>query len=170
MDWNRPRPVSLKGLASVFSASLLTPPRDGKVRDMGQRAYAIVSAEYLNFNCRVGYHFTALDSFVGAQQNDNYISFRFHGGAATEDRRQLRAELIERLLTDLGFSVERTGDQVSAFLKKYPAPQMLELLEELGRLILFTRQMDMLMSGRPMVEWLAQAYAAKNYNLSENGE
>ncbi|MCB2193946.1 MAG: pyruvate, phosphate dikinase, partial [Deltaproteobacteria bacterium] len=83
VDWNRPRPVSLKGLASVFSGSLLTPPNDGKVRDMGQRAYAIVSAEYLNFNCRVGYHFTALDSFVGTQQNDNYISFRFHGGAAT---------------------------------------------------------------------------------------
>lgn len=169
VDWNRPRPVSLKGLASVFSASLLTPPKDGQVRDMGQRAYAIVSAEYLNFNCRVGYHFTALDSFCGNQQNDNYISFRFHGGAATEDRRQLRAELIERLLADMGFSVERTGDQVSAFIKKYPAEMMLGLLEELGRLILFTRQMDMLMSGRPMVDWLAQAYAAKNYNLAANG-
>ncbi|MFH2128716.1 MAG: PEP/pyruvate-binding domain-containing protein, partial [Pseudomonadota bacterium] len=169
VDWNRPRPVSLKGLASVFSASLLTPPKDGQVRDMGQRAYAIVSAEYLNFNCRVGYHFTALDSFCGNQQNDNYISFRFHGGAATEDRRQLRAELIERLLTDMGFSVERTGDQVSAFIKKYPAEMMLGLLEELGRLILFTRQMDMLMNGRPMVDWLAQAYAAKNYNLAANG-
>ena len=46
---------------------------------------------------------------------------------------------------------------------------MLGLLEELGRLILFTRQMDMLMSGRPMVDWLAQAYAAKNYNLAANG-
>ncbi|MBU4565492.1 MAG: hypothetical protein KMY53_10535 [Desulfarculus sp.] len=169
VDWNRPRPVSLKGLASVFSASLLTPPKDGQIREMGQRAYAIVSAEYLNFNCRVGYHFTALDSFCGNQQNDNYISFRFHGGAATEDRRQLRAELIERLLTDMGFSVERTGDQVSAFIKKYPPEMMLGLLEELGRLILFTRQMDMLMSGRPMVDWLAQAYAAKNYNLAANG-
>ncbi|MBU1276405.1 MAG: pyruvate, phosphate dikinase [Proteobacteria bacterium] len=169
VDWNRPRPVSLKGLASVFSASLLTPPKDGQVRDMGQRAYAIVSAEYINFNCRVGYHFTALDSFCGAQQNDNYISFRFHGGAATEDRRQLRAELIERLLSDMDFSVERTGDQVSAFIKKYPAGRILELLEELGRLVLFTRQMDMLMSGRPMVDWLAQAFAEKNYNLASNG-
>lgn len=169
VDWNRPRPVSIKGLASVFSASLLTPPKDGQIRDMGQRAYAIVSAEYLNFNCRVGYHFTALDSFCGPQQNDNYISFRFHGGAATEDRRQLRAELIERLLTDMEFSVERTGDQVSAFMKKYPTGRMLEVLEELGRLILFTRQMDMLMSGRPMVEWLAQAYAEKNYNLAAKG-
>ena len=164
VDWNRPRPVSAKGLVSVFSGSLLTPPNSG-MRDMGQRAFAIVSAEYLNFNCRVGYHYTALDSFCGPQQNDNYVSFRFHGGAATEDRRQLRAELIERMLGDMGFGVERTGDRVSAFIKKRPAAQTERILEELGRLILFTRQMDMLMSGRHMVDWLAQAFAEKNYNL-----
>jgi len=165
VDWNRPRPVSAKGLVSVFSNSLLTAPNGGALRDMGQRAFAIISAEYLNFNCRVGYHYTALDSFCGPQQNDNYISFRFHGGAATEDRRQLRCELIERLLSELGFGVERNGDRVSAFLKKYPADQTSRILEEMGRLILFTRQMDMLMSGRNMVDWLARAFADKNYNL-----
>ena len=69
----------------------------------------------------------------------------------------------------MDFSVERTGDQVSAFIKKYPAERIQDLLEELGRLILFTRQMDMLMSGRPMIDWLAQAYAAKNYNLAAEG-
>ncbi|MCB2227061.1 MAG: hypothetical protein KQH53_10325 [Desulfarculaceae bacterium] len=173
VDWAKPRPISAKGLASVFSGTLLNPPNgSGGLRDMGQRAYAIVSAEYLNFNCRVGYHYTALDSFCGPQQNDNYISFRFHGGAATEDRRRLRCELIERLLSELGFSVECQGDQVSAFLKKHPAESTAAILEELGRLILFTRQMDMLMSGRPMVDWLARAFAAKNYNLdpSQQGE
>jgi pyruvate, water dikinase len=144
---------------------LLTPPNGGGLRDMGQRAYAILSAEYLNFNCRVGYHFTALDSFCGPERNDNYVSFRFHGGAATEDRRQLRAELIARLLGEQGFAVERKGDLVSAFLKKYDAAATAAVLEELGRLVLFTRQMDMLMDGRPMLEWLARAYAEKNYNL-----
>ncbi len=170
VDWNRPRPVSAKGLVSVFSNSLLSAPNGGALRDMGQRAFAIISAEYLNFNCRVGYHYTALDSFCGPQPNDNYISFRFHGGAATEDRRQLRCELIERLLSELGFGVERNGDRVSAFLKKYPADVTSRILEEMGRLILFTRQMDMLMSGRNMVDWLAQAFAEKNYNLDTPGE
>jgi len=166
VDWNRPRPVSFKGMASVFSGALLNPPRDGEVREMGQRAYAIVSAEYLNFNCRVGYHFSALDSYCGPVTNDNYISFRFHGGAATADRRQLRAELIERLLKGLGFAVERNGDAVNGFLKKHDARATAAILEELGRLLLFTRQMDMLMDTRQMVDWLARAFVEKNYNLT----
>lgn len=163
--WDRPRPVSLKGLASVFSSSLLTPPNDGKVREMGQRAFAIVSGGYLNFNSRVGYHFAALDCFCGPNQNDNYINFRFVGGAAAEDRRVLRGELIVRIMGEMGFVVERTGDAVSAFLKKYEQEATLEHLKAIGRLILFTRQMDMLMHDRSMVDWLARAFSEGNYNL-----
>jgi pyruvate,water dikinase len=163
--WDRPRPVSFKGLASVFSSSLLTQPNDGKVREMGQRAFAIVSSDYLNFNSRVGYHFAALDCFCGPNQNDNYISFRFVGGAATEDRRVLRGELIVRIMGEMGFMVERTGDAVSAFLKKYDQEATLEHLKAIGRLILFTRQMDMLMHDRRMVDWLARAFREGNYNL-----
>ncbi|MFH0945267.1 MAG: PEP/pyruvate-binding domain-containing protein, partial [Planctomycetota bacterium] len=163
---NGPRPVSVKGLASVFSGSLLTPPKTGQERDIGNRAYAVVGARYLNFNCRVGYHFTALDCYSGAQINDNYISFRFHGGAATEDRRSLRAQMVERILEGLEFAVERNGDAVSAFLKKRPAEEIGKVLAEMGRLILYTRQMDMLMDGPAMVEWLAKAFARGNYGLS----
>lgn len=165
IDWNRPRPVSAKGLFSVFSGSLLTPPHEGQIREIGQRAYAILGTEYLNFNCRVGYHFTALDSYCGPVANDNYVSFHFHGGAATEDRRHLRAELVERLLKGLGFSVEREGDVVSAFLKNYDAGAIAAILEQLGRMVLFTRQLDMLMDNRQMVDWLAGAFTEGNYNL-----
>jgi pyruvate,water dikinase len=165
IHWDRPRPVSFKGLASVFASSMLTPPSDGKVRDMGQKAFAILSGDYMNFNSRVGYHFAALDSFCGPNQNDNYISFRFVGGAATEDRRVLRGELICRILGDLGFRVERTGDAVSAFLKKYEQAPTMEMLATLGRLVLYTRQMDMLMHDMRMVDWLAKAFLDGNYNL-----
>jgi pyruvate,water dikinase len=98
--------------------------------------------------------------------NDNYVSFRFHGGAATEDRRSLRAVLVERILDDLGFNAERTGDAVNAFLKKRAAEEIARVLEEMGRLVLFTRQLDMLMDGPHMVEWLAQAFSRGDYNLT----
>ena len=55
---------------------------------------------------------------------------------------------------------------MNAFQKKRSAEDTAGVLEELGRLILFTRQMDMLMSGRPMVDWLARAFSEKNYNLA----
>jgi pyruvate,water dikinase len=172
IHWDRPRPVSLSGAASVLGRSLLSPPSGAALREMGGRSYAVLGADYLNFNCRVGYHYTALDSFCGPNQNDNYVSFRFHGGAAAEDRRALRAELIERLLRPLGFEVERTGDLVSAFLKKYDQPDTAEIMGEMGRLVLFTRQMDMLMDGPHMVDWLARAFAEGNYDLQRpaNGD
>ena len=166
VNGNGPRPLSVKGLASVFSGSLLTPPKTGHEREIGNRAYAVVGANYLNFNCRVGYHFTALDCYSGTQINDNYIGFRFHGGAATEDRRSLRAQMVERILEGLEFVVERNGDAVSAFLKKRSAEEIGTVLAEMGRLILFTRQMDMLMDGPEMVEWFATAFAKGNYGLS----
>ncbi len=169
VHWDRPRPISFRGLASVFSGALLTPPNDGQVRDMGQKAYAIMSADYLNFNSRVGYHFAALDSFCGPNQNDNYLSFRFAGGAATEDRRVLRVELIGKILEYKGYEINRTGDAISAFLKKYDQEATMEHLREMGRLILFTRQMDMLMHDNRMVNWLAEAFISGNYNL-ETGQ
>ncbi len=165
IHWDQPRPVTVRGLASVFSGAMLNPPADGQVRNMGEKAYAVISEDYLNFNCRVGYHFAALDSFCGPNQNDNYVSFRFKGGAATEDRRARRTELIQRILTPLGFEVQRTGDALSAFLKKYEEKATAEVLTEIGRLVIFTRQMDMLMQDERMVEWLAQAFIQGNYNL-----
>jgi pyruvate,water dikinase len=136
---------------------------------MGEKAFAIVSADYLNFNSRVGYHFAALDCFCGPNQNDNYVSFRFSGGAATEERRNLRAELIGRILAEEGYEISQTGDSVSAFLKKYDPEATLERVRGLGRLILFTRQMDMLTSDRRMVDWLAESFLNGNYNLETSG-
>ncbi|MEW6266406.1 MAG: PEP/pyruvate-binding domain-containing protein [Thermodesulfobacteriota bacterium] len=165
IHWDRPRPVSLRGLASVFSSSMLTPVSDGQLRDMGDSTYAIVSTEYLNFNSRVGYHFAALDSVCGPVLNDNYISFRFQGGAATEDRRTLRAQLIARILDRLGFDIRQKGDLVHVFIKKMDEQVAANLLAELGRLILFTRQMDMLCHDLGMVDYLARAFEAGNFDL-----
>lgn len=87
------------------------------------------------------------------------------GGAATEDRRVLRGELICCILAELGFRVERTGDAVSAFLKKHEQGPTMEMLANVGRLVLYTRQMDMLMHDMRMVEWLTKAFMDGNYNL-----
>jgi pyruvate,water dikinase len=169
IKWDQPRPVSLRGMASVLSSSLFTPVSDGQVRDMGEKAFAIVSPTYLNFNSRVGYHFAALDSVCGPILNDNYVSFRFQGGAATTDRRTLRAELIAEILGSLGFEVRQEADRVQAFLKKLDEAATAQALAALGRLTLFTRQMDMLVHDRRMVGWLVEAFRTGNYNLDRDG-
>ncbi len=54
---------------------------------MGERSYAIISANYMNFSIRLGYHLSMVEAYAGENINDNYIKFFFKGGGSTTDRR-----------------------------------------------------------------------------------
>lgn len=158
-----PRPVELSGLLAVMREQWLSaPPTEDR---FGDKSYAIISDKYMNFSSRVGYHFSVLDAYCGATLNKNYITFAFKGGAADEERRQRRIRAIARILTALHFTVEVTGDRLDARLAKYDCGVIQEKLEELGRLLIYTRQMDMLMASEASVELVAGNFLAGNYSL-----
>ncbi len=156
-----PRPVNLGGFFSVMSRQLLDPPRLGSER-FGDRSYAIVSDVYLNFSSRVGYHYSILDTFCSPNPAKNYINFEFKGGAADEVRRRRRVLAIQRVLVDLGFWVDAVGDRVTARLSKQTAAVTSKRLQALGRLLIRTRQMDMLMADDGMVERMAADLLAES--------
>jgi pyruvate,water dikinase len=52
-------------------------------------------------------------------------------------------------------------------LYKYECPVIEEKLEIVGRLLQFTRQMDMLMRSEASVEAIAKNFLAGNYHLDE---
>ena len=158
-----PRPVELKGFFSVMSEQMLAPGPGGE--RFGDRSYAIISDKYLNLSSRVGYHYAILDSYCGQTINNNYITFSFKGGAADDIRRNRRARSIGRILEELGFVVEVTGDRVNARFQKYECAVIAEKLDLMGRLLQFTRQMDMLMRSEAAVETIANAFLQGNYNL-----
>jgi pyruvate,water dikinase len=160
----KPGPVSIGGFFSVFSRQMLSPPTTHSER-FGDKSYAIVSDKYLNFSSRVGYHFSILDVFCGPEAVKNYINFEFKGGAADDRRRNRRARLIQRILGTLGFWTQVTGDRIQARLGKHPAQRILEVLDQLGRLIIYTRQMDMLMADDASVDKLAECFLAGDYTL-----
>ena len=158
-----PRPVQLSGLLSVMREQLLAAPN---VEDrFGERSYAIISDKYLNFSSRVGYHYSVLDAYCGATVNKNYITFSFKGGAADDVRRSRRVRAIAIVLMGLDFSVEVKGDRVDARLQKYDSPVIQDKLDLIGRLLIFTRQMDMLMTSEISVEAVAKNFLAGNYSL-----
>ncbi len=148
-----PRPVQLSGLLSVMREQMLAAPNVEE--RFGERSYAIISDKYLNFSSRVGYHYSVLDAYCGATVNKNYITFSFKGGAADDVRRSRRVRAIAIVLMGLDFSVEVKGDRVDARLQKYEAPVIQDKLDLIGRLLIFTRQMDMLMTSEASVEAVA---------------
>ncbi len=75
-------PVDLGGFLQVLGQSAIRPPEQ-----FWDKTYAIVGANYVNYACRLGYHFQSVDSYIGDVPEDNYIYFTFKGGAADDIRR-----------------------------------------------------------------------------------
>jgi pyruvate,water dikinase len=159
-----PRPINVRGFLSVVSQQMLTPPNP-VVERFGDRSYAIISDKYMNFSSRVGYHYSILDTYCGQTDMKNYINFQFKGGAADGVRRNRRARLIRNILEAKDFLVEVQGDRVSARFNKQPQQLIIEKLDILGRLIIFTRQMDMLMNTERSIEDLSAQFLNGCYDL-----
>ena len=141
--FRKPRPINMGGFLSVMGQQMANPQGgDGR---FGDKSYAIISDRYLNFSSRVGYHYSVLDAYCGKTLSKNYISFKFQGGAAGETRRIRRCKSIALILEELGFVVKLHGDSLQSRFQKYEAPEIEARLDQLGRLLQVTRQLDMLM-------------------------
>jgi pyruvate, water dikinase len=156
-----PRPVNLGGFMSVMQRSVSGGHTD-KER-FGARSYAIISDRYCNFSSRVGYHYAVTDCWCGQNIHKNYITFHFAGGAADDVRRERRTRCIGKILDSLGFTVTQGGDRLNARLTKREREEICQSLDQLGRLLIVSRQMDMLMSNESMVEELAGKFMRGEY-------
>ena len=119
---------------------------------------AVLSECYCNINLRLGYHFNVIDTYVSDNTDDNYIYFRFVGGVTESQRRQLRAILLKRILENMDFKVTVSGDLVIARLKRWETVRIVKILETLGKLIGFSRQLDTQMQSEESVEHYVDAF------------
>jgi pyruvate,water dikinase len=103
---------------------------------------AIAGRDYLNLSLRLGYHFSVVDAYLGADLQRSHIYFRFVGGLAEAELRVRRANFIRDVLASLDFSVSQKGDLVVGRLKLVAAECLRSALIALGALTTFTRQLD----------------------------
>lgn len=129
-------------------------------------SYAVVARDYLNLSLKFGYHFVILDSLCSDNADENYILFRFAGGAADMDKKLLRADFLKAILERLGFTVEKKGDLVDAELKGEGRTAMVEHLDLLGRLLGTTRLMDMYLKNSTMVETYVEEFMNGRYHFA----
>ena len=153
VPWEGPPPVSLSGFGSIIFQSTRNPQLDPGVRSgMGSRNYFLISKNFCNLSVRLGYHFAMLEANLSDLLTESYISFRFKGGAADEQRRHQRVKVMKTFLEEFDFRIEVKGDALTARVEKQPIAFLKERLTVLGYMLIHTRQIDMVMADPGAVE------------------
>jgi pyruvate, water dikinase len=153
-----PVSVDFKGMMSSLTKTLAEAP--------GMTAYArfnlaVINEAYMNLHLRLGYHFNLVDVRMGPDQVHNHIYFRFVGGVTDLTRRSRRAQLLARILSKHHFKVDTKGDLVVARVLHLPQEEIGRRLQLLGRLIGFTRQLDIQLRRDEDIAQFVEAFSQK---------
>ena len=163
LRWAGPTNIDFQGFFSVLTHVAMSPPDYD--RPLGEGSYFAVSKNYMNFNSRLAYHFATIDAYCSDITNNNYITFSFKGGAASLDRRLNRIKFLIKVLEQLGFVITTNEDLLKASIYKYEQTIMEEKLDLLGRLMCFSRQLDMIMRNDNIINLYAEAFLNENYSF-----
>ena len=128
-----------------------------------------MSADYLHFNLRFGYHFTIVDVMCGDNQAENHCLLRFAGGGGDYEQLSLRINFLSGILERLEFTVDKKGDLLEAKLHGYPREVMEQKLDMLGRLLGASKLMDMVLDGDEMVATFVNDFFEGRYSFSQEG-
>jgi hypothetical protein len=159
IPWPKARPVDMKGFISVIGVTSTTPRAEDQLQ---KTSSAILARHYMNFSLCLGYHASTIEAYVGEPARCHYLRFHYEGGAASVERRVRRLRLIQGILTRLGFEVTITGDLLDGRKTGEDQASCLKLLEILGRLEVFTKQMDMVMTDDEVIFGYIDDFMAKH--------
>ncbi len=139
---NEPMSVDFGSFMSSMTRTFSTGASSPKA--IGQNL-AVMSKEYVNISLRLGYHFSMIVAYISKKINNNYAYFRFNGGVTDPVRRGRRAKFIGRTLEKQGFFVDIRNDLMVARIKKISEESLKEKLYLIGKMVSFTRQLDVKM-------------------------
>lgn len=136
--------------------------------DMAAKQYtghniAVIGADYVNLCFRLGYHYNIIDAHCGPAEQNNHLYYRFLGGATDMAKRSRRTAMIALILKEFEFSIQSKGDLITARLSHIPQSEAENTLDILGRLVGFTRQLDVRMESDEIVRQYAEAFLQGDY-------
>ncbi|MDJ0763849.1 MAG: PEP/pyruvate-binding domain-containing protein [Myxococcota bacterium] len=147
LAWSGPPPVDARGFFQVVAESTMdTNLNSTAPSDYSAGSHFMIAKNYCSLQSRFGYHYATVETIVGDRPLENFISFRFGGGGANQERQIQRARLIAEILDVHGFRADQRKDMVDAQLGGYDQTRMSQALEVVGYLLVHTRQLDMVMS------------------------
>lgn len=154
---------AMRGMPSDFKETVLGGDRGP--RRPSDKNYAIVARDYMNLNARFAYHYAMVDAMVGPGTEHNHVHFRFRGGGAGEENKKRRARFLERVLRESGFGVDRSGDLVTAWFRRYPQTDSENALELLGRLIVCARQLDAVLKTDAAIKLYGEYFLSHRFDM-----
>ncbi|MFQ3574731.1 MAG: PEP/pyruvate-binding domain-containing protein, partial [Thermodesulfovibrionales bacterium] len=143
MKWPEARDFDISGfMGAIAHTATVT---EEEILRTAEKSFAFISPNFMSFAIRLGYHFSSIESFAGDNLNDNYIKFFFKKGGTVVERRLRRVRLITTILREMNFTVNVKDDVINAQLVKYPLKEITKRLEILGKLTVYTKQLDMVL-------------------------
>lgn len=161
LRWSNP-PASEIDIGQTYSRWIADQQSE---RPVGYPNYVIISRDYMNLNARMDFHFVMVDTVCGLNPRANYLRFRFKGGGTNLTRRRRRANLIAELLERHDFFVDLKDDLINGELSGVTQHVIEEKLIFLGRLLGFTRLLDMAMTDDRAPHEIASAFINGDYQL-----
>jgi len=135
VPWDGPPAIDGAGMASILFQSAINPAlASGVPAKYAERNYFMVSRHYCSLNSHMGYHFSTMEAMISEQSEENYLGFKFKGGAADFERCLGRVNLIQEMLEHYGFRVAIATDNLDARIEGFEMEFMKGRLKILGYL------------------------------------
>ncbi|NLY41807.1 MAG: pyruvate, water dikinase [Desulfovibrionales bacterium] len=167
--WEGPPSLDGKGfLAVLFQATANRNLEPTLASNFAERNYFMISKHFRNLQSRFGFHFTSVEALAGSRARENYIRFRFKGGAADAYRRERRASFVGEILEEYDFHVKVREDAMFARIDGCDQSFVEKRLELLGHILMHTRQLDMIMSREDVVQFYKERIMAQLNTIMKN--
>ena len=163
LRWSGPVGFDLKGFMSVVVRSAADDQR------YGEPTYCLCAQDYVHLASRLAYHFATVEAICSQNVNENHARLLFFGGAAVAERREWRAHFLATVLHHNEFVVKQIGDRVDGILSKRSAEKIEEALVMLGRLMIASRHLDMMIESKAAANVLAQAFLSGDFAFERIG-